>query len=105
MPELVHLPAIILLALVVATGVSFPASILFAIKTFQSTSDRPTAIAALVAALGVNLVTLFCFRCARNASASAFFLGLGSKIWLIAISLGYLTGFGFGIYLWFLFYF
>jgi hypothetical protein len=106
LPEIVHLPAIMLLVMVVGSGIAMPAAVPFALSVAHSPDGSwLTAIGAIVLAVIANLTTWFGFRRARRALPTAHFLGFSSRIWSIAIPLAYLAGVGNGIYLCALFYF
>jgi len=106
LPELLHLPAVMLLVLVVATGIIFPMAIPLAASIGHSSAGQLcAAFGVLVGAVVATLTTWFGFRTARRSLPTACFLGFSSRIWSIAIPLAYLAGIGFGVYLCVLFYF
>jgi len=105
LPELAHLPAVILLVMVVATGVALPLAVPFAAGLGHSTIGQWAGAFGVVAGTVVaTVVTWFGFRASRRSPHEAHFLGFSRRIWSIAIPLGYFTGVGFGVYLCVLFY-
>ena len=106
LPELAHLPAVMLLVFVVASGVIFPVAVPFAVSLgHSSVGQLVAAFGVLVGTVVAMLTTWFAFRTARRSQPTARFLGFSSRIWSIAIPLAYFTGIAFGIYLCMLFYF
>ena len=104
--ELAHLPAVILLVLVVAAGVTVPVAVPFAVSIgHSSVGQSAAAFGVLVGTVVATLTTWFGFRKARTSQPTSRFLGFSSRIWSVAIPLAYFTGVAFGIYLCALFYF
>lgn len=103
LPEILHLPAIMLLVMAMGSGISLIAGIPFAIQTAHS--SLATAFGVLIGSAVANLTTWYGFRAAHKAKSNARFLGFTSRIWLIAIRLAYFSGIAFGVYLFILFYF
>jgi hypothetical protein len=103
LPEILHLPAVMLLVMVVGSGISLIAGIPFAIHTAHS--SLATAFGVLVGLAVANLTTWYGFRAALKAKPNAHFLGFTSRIWSITIPLAYCSGIAFGVYLFILFYF
>jgi hypothetical protein len=103
LPEIIHLPAIILLVLVVVSGIALPTAVPFAV-THSSPGQWGLAFGAVLGAVGTNLGAWFGYRAARRALRNTCFLGFTSRLWSVGIPLAYIAGLGFGIYLCFLFY-
>jgi hypothetical protein len=105
LPEIVHLPAVMLLVLVVITGVALPVAVPFAASIAQSSVGQWAAAFGVLLGTGIATWTAwFGFRASRRALPTGRFLGFTSRIWSIAIPLAYFTGIAFGIYLCVLFY-
>lgn len=105
LPEIVHLPAVMLLVMAVASGIALPVAVPFAISLAPSSiSQWAGTIGVLVGTIISTYTTWFGFRAARKSLPTAQFLGFSSRLWSVAIPLGYFTGFAFGVYLLFLFY-
>ena len=104
LPEIVHLPAIILLVMVVGVGIALPVAIPYALGIGHA-GNWGLAIGVIAGAAVSNLVVWFSFRAAFRASATASFLGFSRLVWLAGMVLSYLAGLGLGIYLLVLFYF
>ena len=105
LPEIVHLPAVLLLALVVVSGTAVVTVIPFVAALLRVADGQwLSAVGAVIGTLLLNAAAWFGFRTALRGEASSRFLGFSSRLWLIGVSLAYLTGVGFGIYLCFLFY-
>ena len=105
LPDIVYLPAVMLLAMVVVTGVALPVAVPFAASIgHSSVSQMAAAFAVLIGTVVATLTTWFGFRASRRALPTGRFLGFSSRIWSVAIPLAYFTGVAFGIYLCVLFY-
>jgi len=105
LPEIVHLPAVMLLVMVVATGVALPVAVPFAAGIAQaSVGQWAAAFGVLAGTVVATLTTWFGFRASRRALPGGRFLGFSGRIWSVAIPLAYFTGIAFGIYLCVLFY-
>jgi hypothetical protein len=98
LPEIVHLPAIILLVMVVGAGTTLPTAIPYALGIGRS-GNWGLAVGVIVGAAVSNLVVWFSFRAALRAARTANFLGFSRSVWLAGIALSYLAGLGQGIYL------
>jgi len=105
LPEIVHLPAVLLLVIIVVTGVALPVAVPFAVSIAHSSVGQwATAFGVLFGTVVATLTTWFGFRASRRAQQSTRFLGFSSKIWSVAILLAYFTGIAIGVYLCVLFY-
>ena len=105
LPEIAHLPAVMLLVMVVVTGVALPVAVPFAASIAHSSVGQwATAFGVLLVTVVATLTTWFGYRASRRTAPTGRFLGFSSRIWSIAIPLAYLSGVAFGIYLCVLFY-
>jgi len=105
LPELLHLPSAILMAVITASGVLLPVSVPFAASLTQSSGDKWIhALGVIMVTVTSALATWFAFRTARRSTPTGRFLGWSGRIWTVAIPLAYFTGMAFGTYLCFLFY-
>ena len=105
LPEIVHLPAVMLLVMAVVSGIALPVAVPFAASlTHTSIGQWAASFGVLVGTLVATLTTWFGFRAARRSLPTARFLGFSGRLWSVAIPLAYFTGVGFGIYLCALFY-
>ena len=100
LPDLLHLPTIILLALVMGSGFTItflPACIEYGFSGTHEHMLSAVGFAAMIAT--ANFLSWFGFRSARRASATASFVGTSRGVWLFTIPIAYCIGLGFGIYL------
>jgi len=103
LPEILHLPAVMLLMMTAGSGITIIMGIPFAVHVFHS--SFLLALATLILSAIANLTVWYGFRVARASRSDAKFLGFTRNIWLIGIPLSYFSGIAFGVYLLVLFYF
>jgi len=105
LPDIVHLPAVMLLVMVVASGIALPVAVPFSLSIAHSSVVQwMAAFGVLIGTAVATFVTWFGFRASRRSLPTVRFLGVTSRIWSMAIPLGYFTGLAFGVYLFLLFY-
>jgi hypothetical protein len=100
LPEIIHLPAVLLLAATLGSGIALSAVVPYAAHLLHdSPRSWPTALAAVLISLSATRLIWYAFRVARKAGPDARFLGFSSWIWKVSIPIAYVTGVGFRIYL------
>jgi len=79
LPEIVHLPAVMLLVMVVVTGVALPVAIPFAASIDHSSVGQwATVFGVLFGTVVARFTTWFGFRASRRALPTGHFLGFST---------------------------